>query len=43
MAGASLGKTAVGLAGPRDVVDEKPMWGASNQAAFQRKMAAQAA
>jgi hypothetical protein len=31
------------LAGPRDVVDEKAMWGRSNEEAFQEKMAEQAA
>jgi hypothetical protein len=31
------------LAGPRDVVDEKQMWGRSNQKPFQEKMAQQAA
>jgi len=31
------------VAGPRDVVDEKAMWGLSNQQEFQEKMAEQAA
>jgi len=31
------------IAGPRDVVDEKTMWGRSNENAFQEKMAEQAA
>ncbi len=31
------------IAGPRDVVDEKMMWGRSNEKAFQKKMAEQAA
>jgi len=31
------------VAGPRDVVDEKTMWGRSNDSAFQEKMAEQAA
>ncbi|MFP4057613.1 MAG: PQQ-binding-like beta-propeller repeat protein [Candidatus Brocadiia bacterium] len=31
------------VAGPRDVVDEKQMWGRSNEEAFQQKMAEQAA
>ena len=31
------------LAGPRDVVDEKKMWGRSNEPVFQEKMAEQAA
>jgi len=31
------------IAGPRDVVDEKKMWGRSNEKAFQEKMAEQAA
>ena len=31
------------VAGPRDVVDEKQMWGRSNESVFQEKMAEQAA
>jgi len=31
------------VAGPRDVADEKELWGRSNEKIFQRKMAAQAA
>ena len=31
------------VAGPRDVVDEKKMWGRSNERTFQEKMAEQAA
>jgi hypothetical protein len=31
------------VAGPRDVVDEKQMWGRSNDESFQKKMAEQAA
>jgi outer membrane protein assembly factor BamB len=38
-----LAGDALFVAGPRDVVDEKQMWGRSNEEAFQKKMAEQAA
>ena len=38
-----LVKDRLFVAGPRDVVDEKTMWGRSNEQVFQEKMAEQAA